>query len=231
MGIKRGEITTKVIRNGLVFNFDAANRASTIPSTSTTKTLNTVDLSQSGSFTADAQFDSSTISPSFALDGTGDYINLGNSSILNFSKYTFSVWVKLSNTGNQTFIGKGTSKNYGFGIYSNNIYHNIKTSAGWGGNQLTSVSGNISTDTWQNVVGTYDEVNIKVYVGGEFKSSLAKAGPITYTSVNTEIGHIGDNYAGYYVNGNIGPVQIYNRALSSTEVLYNYNGLKSRFGL
>ena len=85
MGIKRGEITTKVIRNGLVFNFDAANRASTIPSTSTTKTLNTVDLSQSGSFTADAQFDSSTISPSFALDGTGDYINLGNSSILNFS--------------------------------------------------------------------------------------------------------------------------------------------------
>lgn len=226
-----GSITTDIIADGLVFNMDAANRASTIPSTATTKTFNTVNLSQSGSFTADAQFDSSTISPSFNLDGTGDYINLGNSSILNLSKYTFSVWVKLSNTSNQTFIGKGTSKNYGFGIYGGNIYHNIKTSAGWGGNELTSISGNISTNTWQNVVGTYDEVNIKVYVGGEFKSLLAKAGPIAYTSVNTEIGHIGDNYSGFYVNGNIGPVQIYNRALSASEVLHNYNALKGRFGL
>ena len=231
MGIRRGEITTKIVSDGLVFNMDAANRASTIPSTSTTKTLNTVDLSQSGSFTADAQFDSSTISPSFNLDGTGDYINLGNSSTLSLSKYTFSVWVKLSNTNNQTFIGKGLSKNYGFGIYNSNIYHNIKTSAGWGGNELTSVSGNISINTWQNVVGTYDEVNIKVYVGGEFKSLLAKAGPITYTSVNTEIGHIGDNYSGYYVNGNIGPIHIYNRALSAEEVLSNYNGLRGRFGV
>tara|TARA_A100001015_G_C14720949_1_gene605875 strand:+ start:79 stop:774 length:696 start_codon:yes stop_codon:yes gene_type:complete len=226
-----GNITTDIIKKGLVFNFDAANRASTIPSTSTDKTFNTIDLSQSGSFTADAQFDSSTISPSFNLDGTGDYINLGNDSILNFSKYTFSVWVKLSNTNNQTFIGKGLSKNYGFGISVGNIYHNIKTSAGWGGNESTSVSGNISTDTWQNVVGTYDEVNIKVYVDGEFKSSLAKAGPIVYSSSNTEIGHIGDDYNGYYVTGNMGPIQIYNRALSASEILHNYNALKGRFGL
>jgi hypothetical protein len=32
-------------------------------------------------------------------------------------------------------------------------------------------------------------------------------------------------------NGDIGPVQIYNRALSASEVLQNYNALKSRFGL
>ena len=78
MGISRGNITTNIIKSGLVFNFDAANRASTIPSTNTSKTFNTIDLSQSGSFTADAQFDLSTISQSFAFDGTGDYINLGN---------------------------------------------------------------------------------------------------------------------------------------------------------
>ena len=35
----------------------------------------------------------------------------------------------------------------------------------------------------------------------------------------------------YPINGNIGPTQIYNRALSSTEVLHNYNALKGRFGL
>ena len=31
--------------------------------------------------------------------------------------------------------------------------------------------------------------------------------------------------------GNMGPILIYNRALSATEVTQNYNALKSRFGL
>ena len=73
-----GSITTDIIADGLVLNMDAANRASTIPSTSTDKTFNTIDLSQSGSFAADATvYDSSTISPSYAFDGTGDYIDWG----------------------------------------------------------------------------------------------------------------------------------------------------------
>jgi hypothetical protein len=32
-------------------------------------------------------------------------------------------------------------------------------------------------------------------------------------------------------NGNIGPVQFYNRALSAGEVLQNYQAQKERFGL
>ena len=39
------------------------------------------------------------------------------------------------------------------------------------------------------------------------------------------------NAGGFFFNGNIGPYHIYNRALSSTEVLHNYNALKGRFGL
>ena len=53
MGIRRGSISTPIIADGLVFNMDAANRASTIPSTSTDKTFNTVDTSVSGSFIND----------------------------------------------------------------------------------------------------------------------------------------------------------------------------------
>jgi hypothetical protein len=32
-------------------------------------------------------------------------------------------------------------------------------------------------------------------------------------------------------NGNIAQVQVYNRALTATEILQNYNALKHRFGL
>ena len=34
-----------------------------------------------------------------------------------------------------------------------------------------------------------------------------------------------------YWNGQIGPIQIYNRALSASEVLQNYQAQKERFGL
>ena len=46
-----GNIETDIIKSGLVFNMDAANRASTIPSTSTLKTFNTVDTTVSVSYT------------------------------------------------------------------------------------------------------------------------------------------------------------------------------------
>jgi hypothetical protein len=59
MGIRRGEITTDIIRNGLVFNMDAANRASYIPDATTA--FNTIDLSNSGSLINDTFYDSSTI--------------------------------------------------------------------------------------------------------------------------------------------------------------------------
>jgi hypothetical protein len=36
---------------------------------------------------------------------------------------------------------------------------------------------------------------------------------------------------GYYYNGDIAIVRVYNKALSASEVLFNYNALKGRFGL
>ena len=74
MGIRRGEITTNIIRNGLVFNMDAANRVSYVPNATTNK--NTINLSQTGSFINDTAFISPPISAScFSLDGTDAYIS------------------------------------------------------------------------------------------------------------------------------------------------------------
>ena len=69
MGIRRGEITTKIVSDGLVFNIDAANRASTIPSTSTTKTFNTINPSQSGTIVTDATWEDGS-PPSFDFAGS-----------------------------------------------------------------------------------------------------------------------------------------------------------------
>ena len=93
MGIRRGEITTDIIRNGLVLSIDAANRASYIPNATTT--FNTIDTSMSGSFINNITFDSSTITPTFAFDGTDDYITIDQTAgTLSQNPMTTEHWVK-----------------------------------------------------------------------------------------------------------------------------------------
>jgi hypothetical protein len=42
---------------------------------------------------------------------------------------------------------------------------------------------------------------------------------------------VGTLASGYYFNGKMSRVLIYNKALSSTEILQNYNASRARFGL
>ena len=83
-------------------------------------------------------------------------------------------------------------------------------------------------NTWYNLVVCVDGVanTTKCYVNGSEEHSDVAA--------DTLDGHrlwLGRWYNGSHdlTDGNMGCVQIYNRALSANEVLHNYNALKSRF--
>ena len=96
MGIRRGEITTKIVSDGLVFNMDPANRASTIPSTSTTETFNTIDTSISGSIITDGTWEAGS-PPTLDFDGTDDRILIQDGSSGPYSSLgantTCNIWV------------------------------------------------------------------------------------------------------------------------------------------
>jgi hypothetical protein len=247
MGISRGNITTNIIKKGLVFSIDPANRASTIPSTSTLKTFNTIDLSQSGSIITDATWEASSPS-SFDFDGTDGHIQFSVLSFTqNVSEFTISTWVKLNDLTNQYRIfgnrepispykglgaetgstGANSGKLFFYSMSNNGSYPLVGiimsnegiTANNWflltcrygnstqeifiNGSSTTVTSGNKTS----NVASTTDTTTANFLIGADSISSSAK------------------------LNGNIGPVHIYNRALSASEVLFNYNGLKSRFGL
>ena len=98
MGIRRGSISTPIIADGLVFNMDAANRASypaqrTFAIAESGSCYNTLDLSISGSFISDPTF---TTNPSaWVFDGVDDYIDCGDISTLNAAtNLTFNFWGK-----------------------------------------------------------------------------------------------------------------------------------------
>jgi len=229
--MKYGSITTGIIADGLVFNMDAANRASTIPSTSTNKAFNTIDTTVSGSFINDTMYDSSTVSPSYAFDGGTDYIKPNNSSLFQLANFTLSSWIKLSSINSNQFI-VDTSSNTSFGLgYSYRVKSDNKIRFwAYHANNALDTSSTVTTDTWYNIVATYNNTSKTqtIYINGILDNSNTHTQTFVLSTISyLQIG--GSQVLSGYLNGNIGPVHIYNRALSANEVLHNYNALKSRF--
>ena len=241
-----GNITTGIIKNGLVFNMDAANRASTIPSSATIKAFNTVDTAVSGSFINDTIYDSSTITPSFAFDGSGDYIEVAPYASFFNSPSNFSInlafnSINFASSGNPKLFTKGSNVGsnrtlWTWGITAkqtsgdNNVRFNVSSGTlAFNGN----TTGNLSTNTWYIVCCTYEVgVGGNIYLNGVLNQSVSTN---TGATPNTETGVVQiarENNGGGgsdYFYGNIGCIQYYDRALSANEVLHNYNALKSRF--
>ena len=213
-----GSITTEIIADGLVLNFDAANRASTIPSSTTTKTFNTIEefSTISGSFQDDSAYDDSTITPSFSFDGTDDYISL--SFTMTFSEeFTYSVWIKMAAL-NRNLLGNSGTTDY----YYINDSGNVILSGTY--NYATG----LSTGQWYCITITRDTGNnTKVYING------SQSGASQSASTTWNFNQIGRYQTGGVndASGNMTSILRYNRALSANEVLHNYNALKGRFGL
>ena len=224
-----GSITTGIITDGLVFNMDAANRAS-YPRTGTTVT-NTVS-SLTGTING-ASFE--TIDNGiFSFDGTDDYINCGNDTSLHPSNFTVCLWVKPLNYGSKTLIHNGAGQwgSSTTGFYIAESYANYYFKIGNGTTTHTVFNGGLVRNTWQFITLSYDGVNMKTYLDTVLQDTLAVSN-ITYSTVVAyNPFFIGRTSAGAsFFDGNLGPVQVYNRALSSSEVLHNYNALAGRFGL
>ena len=237
MSGKIGSITTDIIRNGLVFNMDAANRASYIPNATTS--FNTINLSESGSFVNDPTYISPPTSAScWDFDGTDDYINCGASTLSGETALSISAWVYPTAYGDATapsFVStdKASPRAFYLGLFNAT---NFRFSISTNGTALTSLdttSSTVTLNAWQHILVTWDQINLKLYKNGVLLKTVATTSSSngTFTTTNNLlIGARRSDIAGPFP-GNIADVQIYNRALSSTEVLHNYNALKDRFGL
>jgi hypothetical protein len=88
---------------------------------------------------------------------------------------------------------------------------------------------NISGTGWKHIVGTYDSTNRRVYIDGqEIGSGTGYTTPIAVGDKPIEIGRYAGNTA-YQYDGAIAQPRIYNRALTASEVLRNYNSGKNTY--
>ena len=233
-----GSITTDIIADGLIFNMDAANRASTIPSPATTKAFNTINLSQSGSIITDATWQAGS-NPTFNFDGSDGYINTNFTIDNSYSELTLSAWINYTNF-NGTYPGV-------MGQWVNNSFANstwlmyvwptgkINTIFASGGSYVQA--GNayaLTTGVWYNITTTWDGSIVKQYINATQDGSTPSLASLNNGASTMLIGAwMNQAQSGIQLalNGEIGPIQVYDRALSANEVLHNYNALRGRFGL
>lgn len=224
MGIRRGSISTPIIADGLVFNMDAANRAS-YPKTGTT-VFDTITPPHSGSFNNDVAFNSSPPNFEFGLDGVDDYIEFNDdSSFYNTPVLTISFWYY---TDASAQVGVVVSRRSGdFEVYRHTTGNAFYTYFGGAAGNNAKIS--VGTDAWYNVTFVLEGTTQYSYRNGELIVSAAMIGTPSFShGYPLAIGRRSEMNSQYF-DGSIANIHLYDRPLSANEVLHNYNALKSRF--
>ena len=225
MAIFRGP---KIVTNGLVLALDAADKNSYSGTGTTWKDLS--GNSNNGTLTNGPTFSGGN-GGSIVFDGVDDYVNVPyNASTISFptNNATICVWFKTSTVGDGygVLVTQRSSSDSGIQTYiiSTRLYADGGSTAGVSSNAIIP-NGTIS---FGGIV--YDRTNslLKLYVNGVFDNQVSYTGEIQDTyPIRLGNGAFGD---GPYP-GNIYIASVYNRALTATEVLQNYNATKTRFGL
>ena len=229
------------VTSGLILNYDISN-ASSYPGSGTTIT----DLQANSN---------STIfnSPTYTSSG-GGYLTFNGSNQYFTTNTSLNPVLSPANTSTtiSIFLWIYPMDN---GVIVQEIGQTTPNSA-WHDSQIEMVAGTLRFSVWQNQPGfassistplnnwhyvgfTYNGTNLVGYVNG---ASAVTSGTISRQTPYNDGGNLGLHYAiahadgtnlgdGTFSNMRFGGMQVYNTALSASDVLNNYNATKSRFGL
>ena len=225
----------KIITSGCVLSLDAADKLSYKGSGTTWKDLsgnnNTGTLTNGPTFSAGNQ-------GSIVFDGVDDYVNCGSNSSLNLGSLTLSAWVKASTNvstyraiiADESITGAST---WNYRLYILQSSGLVAFDVSGGGYSGVSSTYAINNNQWYHIcaVRTSPGGTQNLYINGILNNSSSDTTSITTLSYAVWIGRSPFGGGVYPFSGNISQVSIYNRSLTATEVLQNYNATKSRFTL
>jgi hypothetical protein len=215
-----------IVQDGLVFCVDAANKDS-YPGSGTT----VIDLVGTNNSTISGATFTNVNAGVWDFDGIDDKItSVSNSGFTNNDPRTFSAWIKTTDSGNYRTIvqvGPDNNSNQNFEL---STFGGFLHFSSWSTYNLTG-NVTIADGSWRFVSLTFNGSVINGYV------ESSSAGPnLTNASINLSttdtsyyIGGSATGHSSKWFNGNIGPILLYNKALSASEVKQNYNALKGRF--
>ena len=207
--------------SGLILLADSANKNSYSGSGSTWNDLS--GRGNNGTLVNGPIFDVNTNKGAFTFDGTNDYVNFGNSSVLQQNTGTLSAWTKASSPG-AGYRGI-IAKQGAYGLFYTN---SILVAYDWAADAPRSTGINIADNTWKNLVLTYQSGvsnGTRIYINGV--SVLT-----TTITIQSQVANLfggAEANASQYASCQISSFNMYNRALSAAEILDNYNAMRGRY--
>ncbi len=225
--------TPSIVTSNLVLWYDPSNSVSYPGSGSTITNLASTSLNGTMS-------NITYTNPYFSYNGSSSQINIADNALLEpgSGDWTMEAWVYLSSSsGSKVVLGKfdpgglSADVSYSIRIQGAGIYAQI-------GNGSTVVDTPLYTlplNTWTHVTYVWKNVatnSLEAYINGVSAGSVSHSfSSILNTSANLYIGSYNGGEYSQYMIGRIGITRLYSAALTSAQVLQNYNASKSTYGL
>jgi hypothetical protein len=223
------------VTGNLVLYYDPSNSSSY---SGTGTTVN--DLSGNG--LSGTMSNVSFTDPYFSYNGSSSEISVPDNALLEpgSGDWTIEFWINhsvISGTS-KILIGKtdgGGPADWGYGLRTGPLGNTFMEIGNGGATTVKTPETTLSINTWYQVVGVWTNVtsnSLALYVNG----SLIGSNSHSFTSIkNTTsplyIGSFNGGQFSQWLNGRMGVVRMYNKALTSSEITQNYNADKSKYGL
>lgn len=168
----------------------------------------------------------------FIFDGSDDTITFGDNTAFQLSgPGTVSFWCRFVTTA-QRCVGPSMAASntlaggaWAMGIRTNrSVNFEIDPGGAIDDTPFTLSAAELPINAWGMLTCVSTETGCDGYWNGVYRGSISY--PFPPSSV-----YSGTNSFSIVERGTLGPMMIYNRTLTSTEVLQNYNAQKGRFGL
>jgi thioredoxin 1 len=179
-----------------------------------------------GTLRGDPRWVAGKIGGALDFDGTGDYVDCGNSTLFDIvDELTVSAWIYLRSVPGdwRAIIAKGDSAWRLSTEKSTQRMHFSFTGVGRGWLRADSVTW-IPFNEWHHVCGVYDRQNGGcIYIDGVKEAINSNTGGIDVDTFNVFIGE-NSEVRGRYWDGLIDDIKVYNHALTSEEIRETMRG-------
>lgn len=159
------------------------------------------------------------------FDGFDDYVEIkDNPSLDIIGSVTIEMWIK-PKIESKTFGLIGKPYSYQIWCSNNRFFFGVFNGSSYYGSGYSKTKA--TNENWTHVVGIFDSDlqydQVQIWINGIKENSRDYNGSININNKPFRIGGALYEWKDVYFNGKISDVRIYNRALTSDEVIQNYN--------